>query len=392
MLSLNHCTAILQHIVASTLAASRQVPVNEVLAELGRGSDDLREGGAALDSLDQLSVAREVAEFFELEKTGAEELLLRRSRLEQWSELIVECLEDRTLTELWFRSGGTTGDPKLFPQPVDRLYAEVREIAELVGSTRRIIALVPLHHIYGCIWGPLLSSKLNVPLVHGPEAIRVIHHEQQPGDLVVGVPEWWQYLEGGRHSLPEGVRGVTSTAPCSAELIGRLLDRGLTSMIEVYGSSETGGIGWRDDTGNGYQLFGHWSKQDDDHLKAQSGNSFPLPDQVVWQTDRLLTPVRRRDGAVQIGGVNVWPDRVRSLIENHYRVRACAVRPTETGTGTRLKAFVVPARLEPDHADDTIAAELQDWFRTSLSAAERPVQLTLGEILPRNGIGKLCDW
>ncbi|MFW5825019.1 MAG: AMP-binding protein [Marinobacter sp.] len=386
-LSVVNCTALLQHLVAATLAPERGVPANELLTDLKSG-DDLRDGPAALDSLDQLSVARQVAEFFELEKTGAEELLLRRNRLTQWSELITGSLNTGTLTELWFRSGGTTGEPKLIAQPLSHLVSEVREINRIVGDAKRIIALVPLHHIYGFIWGPLLSDQLDAPLIHGEAAIEAAHHGLQAGDLVLGIPEWWQYLGRSRTPVPAGVTGVTSTAPCPPGVIRAALEKGLQSMIEVYGSSDTGGIAWRDSPDAGFRLFDHWSRHDDDHLQSETGRVCPLPDLVDWETDRTLIPRRRRDNAIQVGGVNVWPDRVRGFIENHPRVQACAVRPMDTAQGIRLKAFVVPS----DGARDEIRSELLRWLKANLSAAERPVQLTLGDKLPRNPMGKLCDW
>jgi len=66
-LSRSNCIATLQHLVAATLAADRAVAVNELLLDL-QASDHLRDGPTALDSLDELAVARRVTEFFELEK------------------------------------------------------------------------------------------------------------------------------------------------------------------------------------------------------------------------------------------------------------------------------------------------------------------------------------
>lgn len=381
------CIATLQHLVAATLAADRGVSANELLQDL-QATDHLRDGPAALDSLDQLAVARRVAEFFELEKTGAEEWLLRRHRLSDWSDLIFESFDDGTLDQLLFRSGGTTGEPKVVPQQVAQLVSEVREIRGLVGGTRRILALVPLHHIYGFIWGPLLADELNVPLVHGGKAVEEAHHNLNFGDLLVGVPEWWRYLAEARRPLPAGVTGVTSTAPCPLEVVEAALARGLATMIEVYGSSDTGGIGWRTHTGQGFKLFRHWRKQDADHLVSASGVVGKLPDHVQWQSDRTLIPLRRRDEAVQVGGVNVWPDQVRAFIEAHPGVECCAVRPMTTTQGTRLKAFIVAK----GPTGDGFEAELRDWLRANLPAAERPINLTLGDTLPRNAMGKLCDW
>jgi long-chain acyl-CoA synthetase len=386
-LSRVNCIATLQHLVSAILAADRGVSAIELLQDL-QASDHLRDGPAALDSLDQLAVARLVTEFFELEKTGAEEWLLRRHRLSEWSELVCDNLNDGTLSQIWFRSGGTTGDPRVEGQALPHLLSEVREISGLVPDTRRIIALVPLHHIYGFIWGPLLADELNVPLIHGEAAVEEAHHNLQPGDLLLGVPEWWRYLGKIRRGLPAGVTGVTSTAPCPPEVVNAALAKGLETMIEVYGASDTGGIAWRTEPGRGFQLFRHWCKRDDDHLVSDAGTISLLPDHVEWQSDRTLIPLRRRDEAIQVGGVNVWPDRVRAFIERHPGVACCSVRPMATDHGTRLKAFIVA--VHP--GDDGLKSDLRDWLKANLSAAERPINLTLGDALPRNAMGKLCDW
>ncbi|TGN39137.1 AMP-binding enzyme [Marinobacter confluentis] len=393
MLSVHNCTALLQHLIAAALAPSRAVSTRELLTDL-ESNDDLRAGPAALGSLDQLTVARNVAEFFELDKAGIEEVLLRRVRLSQWSEAIVESLDEGLLTQLWFRSGGTTGEPTLVPQTLARLQSEVSEISTLVEGTTRVVSLVPLHHIYGFIWGPLLSDRLRVPLIHGEEAVAVAHRGLRPGDLVLGVPEWWQYFHGSHRRFPVGVVGVTSTAPCSPEVIKSAIEKGLASMIEVYGSSETAGIGWRTDPQRAFHLFGYWTKFDDDQLISTTGAVHFLPDIVEWQTDRSLIPRKRRDGAVQVGGVNVWPERVRDFIGRHPQVQECAVRPFETGQGLRLKAFIVPVSGVSATAtvDGHLEAELRDWLSASLPAPERPTHLSLGDRLPRNEMGKLCDW
>ena len=159
-------------------------------------------------------------------------------------------------------------------------------------------------------------------------------------------------------------------------------------MFEVYGSSDTGGIAWRRRLEDGFQLFQHWRKQDADHLVSEAGVVHGLPDHVEWQSDRTLIPLRRRDEAIQIGGVNVWPEQVRAFIERHPGVQCCAVRPMTTEYSTRLKAFIVP------HVPvaDGFITELRNWLKANLSAAERPINLTLGDALPRNAMGKLCDW
>ena len=387
MLSEYSCTATLQHLIAASLAPDRGVSANELIAALSE-DNDMRDGPAALDSLDQLAAARCVAEFFELEKAGTEEWLLRRSGLDVWSQVVLECLNRGTITHLWFRSGGTSGEPKLVSQSLTHLLSEAHNIRALVSDTKRIIALVPLHHIYGFIWGPLLSTQMGVPLLHGPQALAAVHNDLRSGDLLLGFPQWWRYFGGARGQLHEGVKGVTSTAPCPPQDIDAVRNRGLQTMIEVYGSSETAGIGWRDNTAHEYRLFNHWTRYDNSRLESENGDIVSLPDQVQWHSDRLLVPTGRLDSSVQVGGVNVWPERVRAFIETHGQVGSCVVRAFETQQGTRLKIFVVP----DGPAGNDLQAELRDWFRAELPAAERPIQITVGNQLPRDHLGKLCDW
>ena len=388
MLSAENCRATLQHIVAASLAASRNVSANELLHDIG-SSDDLRDGSVALDSLDKLNTARQVAEFFELRKTGAEEFLLRRSKLSDWAELILKGYREGVLDSVWFRSGGTTGDPKLVSHPVSCLLKEAAEIAAIVGGIRRIVALVPLHHIYGFIWGPLLSDAMGVPLVHGPRAVQEAHQGLGEGDLLLGVPEWWHHLSQLQEAPYRQAVGVCSTAPCPGETIQALLGRGLATMIEVYGSSETAGIGWRRDPSAPFRLFPHWKRSGADHLESSEGVRCSLPDHVDWMDEETLLPLKRRDHAIQIGGVNVWPERVSQFIESHPQVQACAVRVAETGEGKRLTAFIVLAG-ESGGADPEL--DLRERIRNQLPAPERPVQLTFGEKLPRNALGKIDDW
>lgn len=388
MLSAENCRATLRSIVAASLAKSRSLSANDILEEIG-SSDNLREGPAAIDSLERLSVAREVAEFFELHKAGSEEFLLRRSKLSEWVDLILKGYREGAPQSIGFRTGGTTGDPKLVSHPLTRLWEEADEIAGIVGGIKRVIALVPLHHIYGFIWGALLSDRLGIDLVYGPEAVQHAHQGLGKEDLLLGVPEWWRYLSQIQSAPYRQATGVCSTAPCPRETIQALIGGGLASMIEVYGSSETAGIGWRRDPSAPFQLFAHWKRVDSDHLQTSDGSRFSLPDHVEWIEEKTLLPLKRRDHAIQIGGVNVWPDRVSRIIESHPQVVACAVRTVKTGEGNRLKAFIVAA--DKPH-DEALKSKLLEWIRNTLPAPERPIQLTFGEKLPRNALGKLNDW
>ena len=90
-----------------------------------------------------------------------------------------------------------------------------------------------------------------------------------------------------------------------------------------------------------------------------------------------------------MGGINVFPARVRQVLLDHPQVTDAQVRLMTPDEGSRLKAFVVPsAGVDPV----TLQADLWRWTESRLTAPERPKAFTLGEQLPRNAIGKLSDW
>lgn len=98
----------------------------------------------------------------------------------------------------------------------------------------------------------------------------------------------------------------------------------------------------------------------------------------------------RRDEAVQVGGVNVYPERVAETIRSHPEVADCAVRPMRPGEGRRMKALIVLEEAARDQPDSR--RRLEYWLRQTFSAPERPSSLTFGEAVPRNGQGKTTDW
>lgn len=73
-------------------------------------------------------------------------------------------------------------------------------------------------------------------------------------------------------------------------------------MVEVYGSSETAGIGWRDEPEEPYRLLPHWSVGDDgetlarEHPDGGSAAQFTIPDRLLWEENGLrgggTTPCR----------------------------------------------------------------------------------------------------
>lgn len=354
------------------------------------------EADLGVDSLERFALATALSTCLHLHRSGASQPLLQCATLEQWCVCVSAGL-DRYSAEISFNTSGSSGVPKSCTHRLDMLWEEACFFAAQLPQARRIVSAVPAHHIYGFLFGVLL------PLACAPGPATVADGRSllpmeliggsRSGDVLIGYPELWAALARQGADWPRGVTGVTSTAPCPHEVALQLPASGVP-LFEVYGSSESAGVGWRTDARRPYDLLPHWQRAGSgDTLvrPAPDGREHrcQCPDRMEWQSERTFVPVGRRDDAVQVGGVNVYPAQVAALLKRHPGVSDACVRLMRADEGQRLKAFVVA--VEPDAAA-SLPDQLASWVSQRLPPAARPVSFMVGAALPLSRQGKLTDW
>lgn len=364
-----------------------------------RWSPDMRldEAGLGFDSLERLQLAAALSESLHLHESGIEDYLLARSGFGEWCEVAEEAL-GRFSATLTVRTSGSTGMPKPCPHPLAKLEREVDALAALLPDAARVLAAVPCHHIYGFLFTILLPRRLGVPVLdirgHSPSALPAMARR---GDLVIGHPAFWAAVARAAPSgWPAGVTGVTSTAPCPAEVAVALAAAGLSRLLQVHGSSETAGLGWRDDPYGPYTLLPHWQRAPGDRLLqaplpgVATAAEIMAPDRLEWLDQRRYRVGSRLDGAVQVGGFNVFPARVGDVLREHPDVAAAVVRLMRPAEGSRLKSFIVPRDPGIDVA--VLRDKLDALAARRLSGPERPRAYDFGLVLPTDPMGKAADW
>lgn len=384
---------LLRSLLADEIGRMRGAPSPIAESLLWTPETPLGEAGIGLDSLGLWDAAGRVNQFFQLHRAGAAIDLRRRRSFGGWTDAVVEALSDGA-DAFAFETSGSTGAPRLHLHDLAHLREEADHWARRFAGRRRILSLVPAHHIYGCIWTALLPERLGAPCLDArawPPG--EIARRLAPGDLIVATPFLWRFLDRSLGGLPPDCEGVTSTAPMAGELWRSLLGKGLSRLSEAYGSTELGGVGARTGPDEAFELLPVWTRATDGLRRAGgAGVSVSLPDRLEWIGDGRFRLGGRLDGAIQVGGVNVHAGRVAEAIRQRPGVSDCMVRPTgdpASEAGVRLKAFVVPAG---DVDQERLRAELAAWMREALLEAERPVLLTFGESLPVTAMGKPADW
>lgn len=351
------------------------------------------------DSLELMLLATALAESIQLHRSGIEDYLLVRRSLADWLDVAQAGLAHFS-SEMTFRTSGSTGVPKTCIHPTATLLQETDQLAALFSGRKRVLSAVPSHHIYGFLLTVLVPHALGLP----PEALIDLRGSSparlarcvQPGDLVIGYPDFWQAVARTVPQSAPDVIGVTSTAPCHDHISEAVEQAGIARLFHLYGSSETAGIGWRASYRDPYHLFPYWSFAGD----QPDGLIRTLPDGAEQRTtcqdlidrrsERTFKVGARHDAAVQVGGVNVFPSHVSSVLRRHPLIHDAAVRLMRPDEGNRLKAYVV---VKPEVTDKAVFLnELRDWIDHALPAPERPKAVRIGACLPVSVSGKPCDW
>ena len=200
------------------------------------------------DSLELMQLSSALAMALSPHDGGPLQQLHALPTVGQWAAAARDSLR-RQSGKFGFATSGSTGRASYCVHDAPLLWQEVAALARLLPGRRRILCAVPAHHLYGFLFSILLPRALGlsgVPVVDlRASAPAALAGQLRSGDLVVAHPLYWSGVSDSGAALPGDVLGVSSGAPCPAQVAQALRAQSLATLMEVYGSSETAGVGWR---------------------------------------------------------------------------------------------------------------------------------------------------
>ena len=327
------------------------------------------EDGVSLNEIERAACAGRVLRFYGLDGFAADDL--PRGGIGDWALLTSRASQQH---QKIFRFTAAGDDAREFTHDADSIYGDAAAAANLLKGRRRTIALVAPHGLVAFVLTVLAPNLLQIPALDAraldPDALS---QTLSYGDAVVATPTQWRYLMREGLKAPDNTIGVFFGEPMSSELAAAMRKAGFSAQREIYGSTESGLIGWRDSTVEPFVLFDHWLRFEggiDRALPTGVVSRLTPPDALQWISERRFLLGGRTDGAVQVGAVNVFPARIAARIAEHPQVAECRIDVVKDDAGANR--LIANVRLKTHAATEPVARAIDAWCRTRLAPHERP--------------------
>src|SRR5665213_2260216 len=326
---------------------------------------------------------------------------------------------DRQKILLKLYTSGSTGERKGVPKTLANLEEELAAQEETFGDRMgncSILSTVSHQHIYGLLFKLLWPLCAGRPFMsETPLLWEEIFSARQSLSSVclVSSPAHLDYAcAPGKEKSPLGCQIVFSSgAPLKKQTAKVIRDRWGLSVVEVFGSTETGGVGWR--IRNGKRDSEYWTPlrgvsvfadaHDDNRLRvlspfatlSDSGGWYAMSDKAEVFTDGRFLTDGRMDRVVKIAGKRLSLDDMEARLNHHSWVNRTALTVFARGNSCRRCVGAVIAlnrrgktRLEKIGrlaADKKFRTDLKTHFET----VTLPRYFTYVDALPVNSQGKI---
>jgi acyl-coenzyme A synthetase/AMP-(fatty) acid ligase len=301
-------------------------------------------------------------------------------------------------------TSGSTGDPVAIPKTLDQLAAEVDTLEEALGGplgSALVCATVSHQHLYGLLFSALWPLCAGRPMVDQTlfysEALAGAL-AQAPQTVLVGSPAHFKRLSDAGDFGPARQRlvGIFSSGGVlpfeTGERVNTLLGH---PAIDVYGSSETGGVAFRPCApGHSWRAFPRVQLRVDEETNRLWVRSPNLPSDGWFETQdraRLLGErfelLGREDRVVKVEGKRVSLTQVEKALLSSGLVSTAQV-VLLPGERQVLGAVAVPNERGQAMAEAPLRAALRDALLAEVEAVAVPRRWRFVSTLPVDERGK----
>lgn len=303
-------------------------------------------------------------------------------------------------------TSGSTGAPVACPKTAGQLLGEATVLGRTfhVTASDFVVASVPPHHIYGLLFGVLMPLLSRAPFARETSLHAeplVAQWNRKRGTILVAVPVHLRALStldpDAFEQAPRVIFSSGAALPFDTAVM--LKSRFGFEVIEVLGSSETGGIAYRtapateppiptpfrpfEGIAVGVTDDGSLTV-DSSYLAPELARPWVTSDRVMLQPDGSFFHLGRTDGVIKVAGTRVSLQEIEARILAIAGVRECAVWAVEVGGARGQETRAVIAARE-----GLTVEQVRETLRHAFDAVVIPRRMRIVEALPREATGKV---
>ncbi|WP_158890405.1 class I adenylate-forming enzyme family protein [Amycolatopsis anabasis] len=335
--------------------------------------------------------------------------------LVRWDEVdgdIAEVVLKNLPPTVEFHTSGSTGPSRSWSRTREYLWAEAGMLAGLLRPQRpeAVMAFVHPSHLYGALSSVLVPAQLGVPVWYRPSFAGMMPPKEHSRWVVTAIPWIFSLLRRNidwvRQMDQISVLHASGMVPSAA---GYFLEEaeGRAQVVEVFGSTESGGVAtrnWSSGEPPPWELFSDVSfarppSEEDGTLGVEvplavrspriafqedgkPPRSWELDDYVEMLDDRRFRFTGRRSRLVNVNGRRLHLDELEDALRSILDCADLALRPVaDDMIGEHVELLVV---LKPG----TTLADL-DLNAAIDRLTVRPRQVHVVDRIDRTEIGKL---
>jgi|HubBroStandDraft_1064217.scaffolds.fasta_scaffold06639_3 acyl-coenzyme A synthetase/AMP-(fatty) acid ligase len=312
--------------------------------------------------------------------------------------------------EIAFSTSGSTGDPVTWYRAAGQLDREVDLICgAVIGEVDFVVSFAPPTHLFGKLFGEILPHRYGIgvcPMWRDPSRLSGLRFGRRT--LFVTLPASWLLLRRIADQLarlPEAIalHGAGPVTDATAETAAALAGTRFR-IIEIYGSTETGGVAVREFP-SARAVLGQWQLLSDVDFVAPSpdekpltvrspriarpagalapSKTHPLTDIVKVIDDRHFELIGRQSRLVKVNGVRCDLNRVENLVRAALPgVDVVCVGVQDSVRGEHYDLYHVAG------ADPRIAGQIRAALSRAPDLVPVPRMIHVVAQIPRTCLGK----
>ena len=254
--------------------------------------------------------------------------------------------EVNKIAQLLFFTSGSSGFPVGAFKSRENLLEEVEVLKDLLSdfNIKRVVVSVPFVHIYGILAGLLLPLHLdNISLIVKEDFLpyEILEEASHDDTLVITTPLFIKALSkvGDSNELTKSIF-ISSTGPLHLDDVSLFQERYKTTLMQLFGSTETGGIAYKKGTNKEWSSLKYVDlRSEDERLTLSSPfiSKYFLENTIKelkqpFQTQDIVeingnnfTLLGRANKLIKIAGKRISAIEIESIIETIPNVKKAVV-------------------------------------------------------------------